>query len=335
MIDNGRISAKNYAAQAEAGIMKWAAAPANYKYRDYDVFFCEMFARAIKNAVHFAIPDNGDIFDDDLRGLVGLQARLPYPVITVEYFVDDSKSVRHEAAPIYAPRRLVLAIETDKKEIVEYQRKLRISDNVDLFGSFPDDRFAQIMVANEINNDWVPLPMSWVLPATWDCWSGDSKVRTVHPLVPAKSKQHISGAAIPILPGIFNMLCESRGVDQTFREAIHDIGGEVHAILELCEALACSNVFTETVQHENTKANAKRVRNGKLPIYETKTLSIEVPKSTQRDGIKLGNRASPRQHLRRGHIRRLPDDRRIWVNSCAVGSPELGKIEKRYRVFSA
>ena len=64
------ISARNYAAQAEAGLRKWARAPANYKNRDFDVFFAELAAGIIKNAVHFAIPDNGEIFDDDLKGLV-------------------------------------------------------------------------------------------------------------------------------------------------------------------------------------------------------------------------------------------------------------------------
>jgi hypothetical protein len=71
-------------------------------------------------------------------------------------------------------------------------------------------------------------------------------------------------------------MCEMRGFDQTFRESLHDIGGEVRAVLELCEALACSNVKIDTIQHENKKANAKRAKNGKIPIYATKTLSLMV-----------------------------------------------------------
>lgn len=41
---------------------------------------------------------------------------------------------------------------------------------------------------------------------------------------------------------------------------------------------------------------------------------------------------SDMQHLRRGHIRTLADQRRIWVNACVVGQPSVGRIEKRYRI---
>lgn len=329
------ISAKNYAAKAEAGIAKWAAAPANYEKREYDVFFCEMFIRLIKDAVHFAIPDNGEIFNDDLKGLVGLKARLPYPSITVEYFVDDSKSSHSEAAPIYSPRRLVLAIESDKNEILSHQAKMEITNGINAFGAFPDDEIIQIIVANEINGNWALCPMSWVMPSTWDYQFEGENVRQFDPLIPPKSKRRMAGTPIPILPGLFGALCEMRGVEQSFRECVHDVAGEVTAVLELCEALACSNVTAETMQHENKKANARRAKKGKLPIYETKVLSIDVQRTTHRTGVKYGDRSSPRQHLRRGHIRRLHDDRRIWVNSCAVGTQSLGRVDKNYRVFSS
>jgi hypothetical protein len=329
------ISAKNYAAQAEAEIRRLASAQFDYKHKDYDLFCYETFSSLIKEAVHFAIPDNGEIFDDDLKGLVGLQARIPFPAITVEYFVDGSKSSHHESAPVYSPRRLALAIESDKNQIFASQEKLGIINGIDAFALFPDDNITHIMVANEIDGMWLLCPMSWVMPVTWNYWPSDKEVKTLSPLVPSKSKQTMAGTPIPILPGLFTRMCELKGVEQAFRESIHDISGEVRAVLELCEALTCSNVITETIQHENTKANAKRIKNGKIPIYETKTLSIEVPRSTKRSGIKRGDRSSPRQHLRRGHIRRLPDDRNIWVNSCAVGSPEFGRVDKSYRVFSA
>ena len=118
---------------------------------------------------------------------------------------------------------------------------------------------------------------------------------------------------------------------------MHNLTGEITAVLEFCEALMCSNVNAETIQHENKKANKKRVKKGKLPIYDTKILSIEVPvKTSRRQGYdKIEDRSSPRQHLRRGHIRRLSDGRNIWVNSCVVGSINTGRIDKDYHIFSA
>lgn len=109
----------------------------------------------------------------------------------------------------------------------------------------------------------------------------------------------------------------------------------VYPFLELCEALSCKNVVTEPLEPVDTSKNARRIKNGKLPIYETKILTIKAPEvvsgKTSNGG---GTHASPRQHLRRGHIRRLPDCN-IWVNSCVVGSVENGIIEKSYNIKKA
>jgi hypothetical protein len=44
-----------------------------------------------------------------------------------------------------------------------------------------------------------------------------------------------------------------------------------------------------------------------------------------------GTHASPRVHLRRGHIRRLPG-KNIWVNATIVGNSDLGVVIKDYSV---
>lgn len=101
--------------------------------------------------------------------------------------------------------------------------------------------------------------------------------------------------------------------------------------IELVEALSCRNVSTDIYQEEH-KANEKRIKKGKLPFYETKTLVVYTHKSTgARQHNEKGPQASRRQHLRRGHIRRLKSGN-VWVNSCVVGDPEQGNIRKKYQV---
>jgi len=104
-------------------------------------------------------------------------------------------------------------------------------------------------------------------------------------------------------------------------------------VLELIEALTCRNVST-TNHQDASPANAKRVKAGKLPIYETKMLVIDVNYTASGKKMEGGSHASPRQHLRRGHIRRL-ESGNIWVNSCVVGDPAKGRIEKSYQVKNA
>ena len=108
-------------------------------------------------------------------------------------------------------------------------------------------------------------------------------------------------------------------------------GVYISALVELLEALSCRNVIAEPIEKAKPSVNAKRIKAGKLPIYETRVLTIK-PNDTKRvSGIACGPHASPRQHLRRGHIRRL-ENGNIWVNSCVVGDPTKGVINKQYAV---
>ena len=70
----------------------------------------------------------------------------------------------------------------------------------------------------------------------------------------------------------------------------------------------------------------------KVPVYETKVLTIDTGavKKTgtgSGGGDGGGNGRSVRQHLRRGHIRRLKSGN-LWVQSCVVGSDKNGIITK-------
>jgi hypothetical protein len=49
-------------------------------------------------------------------------------------------------------------------------------------------------------------------------------------------------------------------------------------------------------------------------------------------GQAAGSHTSPRFHVRRGHVRRLPDGRTTWVKQCTVGDARIGKIDKDYRI---
>lgn len=84
-----KITARNYASRVERDIRAVLSylIPRNYEakglsYRDD----CVLMARAldnIKDAVHFAVPDDGLFFDDFLRGMDGLDMRLPFAKVTL------------------------------------------------------------------------------------------------------------------------------------------------------------------------------------------------------------------------------------------------------------
>lgn len=110
-----------------------------------------------------------------------------------------------------------------------------------------------------------------------------------------------------------------------------DVIGEVSALVEFVAALACSNSIAADAPPPNPKLNAKRKKAGKTPFFSYKVLTIASQGSPTAGRPQGGSHGSPRVHLRRGHIRRLPE-RTVWVNACVVGDKSKGFIHKDYNV---
>ena len=96
------------------------------------------------------------------------------------------------------------------------------------------------------------------------------------------------------------------------------------------EVFSCSNV--STVEHLPPKfINESRAKKGKPPFFSYRTLHI-TGTQTESNGGAARNHASPRLHFRRGHVRRIANDRRVWVSSCLVGDKSQGFAAHDYKV---
>jgi hypothetical protein len=103
-------------------------------------------------------------------------------------------------------------------------------------------------------------------------------------------------------------------------------------VLSFLNALACSNV---RIEQSLPRKAGKKVK-AALPFDAYHVLTIDVPgRPGERNGIGGAHR-SPREHLRRGHIRRLADGRRIWVNATVVAAGRgAGVVTKAYALRAA
>ncbi len=261
------ISAKNYAAQAQA-----AARVVSLKRPESRS--AVDFYRLASIAQHFAIPDGGKVFNDGLKGLGdlhGLDVHLPFDVITVEFMADRNKYC-------------TLAC------------KDKSSSPIFFFAAGDQSK-------------WVILPICVSLESLS---SGELEVKVIR-------DQEFS-------------LKES--VWNGYERAAEFL---TVSVLELCEALSCSNVDSEVIETIDQRKNERRIRQGKLPLYETRRLVIKAPltRSAGNSAGGVSDRQGPREHLRRGHIRRMQDGRRIWVQSCVVGNRENGAIKKSYGVIAS
>jgi hypothetical protein len=104
--------------------------------------------------------------------------------------------------------------------------------------------------------------------------------------------------------------------------------GSVWPVVSLCAFLSCLNVTTETVLPSD-KINTKRLKRGQAPFDVYRVLTVEA--ASGRGGAGDGHR-SPREHLRRGHIRRLSPDKQVWVSSTVVNPGAPGRVNKTYRI---
>ena len=77
--------------------------------------------------------------------------------------------------------------------------------------------------------------------------------------------------------------------------------------------------------------NDKRKAKGKFPsMFDWNTVVLQPSESK---GAALGgHHASPRQHERRGHWRKHPSGKQLWVKPCKVGDASKGVIFKDYKV---
>jgi hypothetical protein len=106
-------------------------------------------------------------------------------------------------------------------------------------------------------------------------------------------------------------------------------GSGFNAIVEFCVTVNCENVAQERIDPTNV-LNQKRLSKGKTPFFSYRHLRIPSPKFA--GDAHGGTHATPRLHLRRGHLRRLSNGKVTWVRHAMVGSAELGVAAKDYLV---
>lgn len=102
-------------------------------------------------------------------------------------------------------------------------------------------------------------------------------------------------------------------------------------VFSFLSAMNCCNV--ERIEEKAPpKLNTARAKRSKMPLFSTWTLNINLAHPGSSSSKSNGTHASPRVHLRRGHVRRYQSGLWVWVQPCVVGNKALGLIHKDYAV---
>ena len=305
----------NFCSQAIPDLMRFAYGAEKQGYART----AELVRHAVSmlySAVKFILPDGGRLFDFQGVNQTHLDLlKLPYPVIAAEFrAVKNTEEDKSAYLSERVPKRIALAFNVD--------------DEV-------GGQYVSILPINFIRNSWIP---NWC----YQVFQADSKV-CPYPEGYKFLKSEIKKAGFKVpkmgVPGHMGLLGEAGQLiwgDNVNRgrsaevAAMLDVRDEVVAIMQLCGALNCANVKAENISAPKN-INAKRAKAGKPPLFSYKVLKVETPTKYTSGPFQGGTHASPRVHLRRGHIRRLPD-KMVWVQPCVVGEKSRGMVVKDYAV---
>jgi len=114
---------------------------------------------------------------------------------------------------------------------------------------------------------------------------------------------------------------------KTVEEVVYDISIEGCVLLQLLGALSCKNISVGS-----SKKDDKKNKKNAIPFDSYRRLVIGKSISHNMNAANVQEeKRHPREHLRRGHIRRLIGGN-IWVNSTIVNLGVGGKLNKTYEL---
>jgi len=123
----------------------------------------------------------------------------------------------------------------------------------------------------------------------------------------------------------FHKLPEEKQLE--YAELIFNQENVVYRIL--IDRLINKKQTVRAVQATPNPANTKRISKGKKPLFEWKVIDV-VAKNEVVNPRTGRSHASPRQHKRIGHIRRLRTGKTTWVRESMVGKITFGYVHHSY-----
>lgn len=268
----------------------------------------------MRGAVKFSLPENGEMITDamNVSGDVLSVFKLPFQKILIEYDISIPSRMTDNSND--ATRAITLATEVGDGR--SFLRSLGVkSDIVD------GDAFVMYSIC------YVPKLKSWA-PSSGFVLVPYGQDGSSAP----KGFNKMSGVFIPIAGMLSRLEIDHLGGLTAWQKKIAaDYYVDSSAVLNVALCSMCSNVKHRIVK-PSVVSNKIKVRSGKEPVHEYRILQIK--RATNKAGLPCENssRVSPKMHLRRGHIRRHPAGKFIWVNPAVVGSAESGFVSKSYAI---
>jgi hypothetical protein len=141
------------------------------------------------------------------------------------------------------------------------------------------------------------------------------------------------GSGEPTIETEYEVLDDLNILHPEVRDSIMDTSyyAGARTILELLEILSCSNIEASSVKPTRS-ISSKEMREGVLPFDSYKVLEVTTKYNEETGRSLSGNGRTPREHVRRGHIRRYKTGLQIWINAMVVSVGVGNKVTKDYLI---
>lgn len=297
-----------------------------------DIYDLEMTLDVIAligRAQHFLLPSNGRLLDDEASGLVGMPLRLPYATITASYTVPS-----HGKECGDSPERLIVATQC---EFDEHMLSRAWPTDKPALRAFLGQPVIVVFPVGKVitpqGPQWEIHPVGWVLPPELKSrpWrKQDEEIRII-------SDASVFGGPIILMPAQMRQAYQH---DNSMAQQMENVAAtEASIMLELLEALACSNVQVRPNRSTPHAVNVRRERDKKLWLYDDWKLTIDIPPELGEGSVgptarsPQGGRVPPRQHQRRHHFRIYKaSGKQVEVKATVVGTNTHGLVDKTYRL---
>lgn len=289
---------------------------------DYEL----LLASLLRESVKFLLPDNGYLFaDHDFKpGMFDLQ-HLPFPICALE-FTATAELYAEGSGLSHAAKRIALCF--DPKKLSESQLELLTSCLCGRpFMEELPERSLAVMAVYESNGVWggavglVLIDLEKDRPVVLKGYEG-TPIGELSSKVGERINNMGSKHGLPATFITFPL--RSALVGQTANQATEnlyiDTIDETRVVFEFLAAINCSNVGTQEVPAPKG-LNDKRAKKGRPLFYPYKLLDLAPAPAAGGEGG--GSHASPRTHLRRGHLRHLGErfgNKVLWINATVVNA---------------
>lgn len=292
----------------------------------------------LQESVKFILPNHADLIDmEDLRQVHVDMARLPFPVVALEApWIHPDGGGGDKSGGVRSSKRIALCMTLTPElcaQIPELAGFLNEEHGgavvIPIFWDDGDGKWTMPM-----GGAFVPYQneVSVYVPGEANVGTRLIMDRYIEAGLPAHKLRQFRVTAFTLLPEMFEYVVSQKSHAEAYAQIASDAQDEISMLFQTGMMLNCANVTVPEIAAP-TMLNKKRIAKGKQPFFSYRVLQVEAPRSAK-SSAGGGYHATPRAHLRRGHIRRL-EERTVWVRPAIVNAGAgavVGSVEKDYAI---